>query len=73
MSQLQGERVARALSSHFAFSVKQRSKSAQDIAQHRDTHSSHLALDVRSMALTAKLIMLVSIHSQWTEVIISGE
>lgn len=53
-----------------AFSVKRGSKSARDIAQHRDTHSSHLALDIYSIALTAELIMLDSINCQWREVII---
>lgn len=73
MSQLQGERIAYAPSSHFAFSVKQGSKSAQDIAQHIDTHSSRLAFDVHGIALAAKLITLVSVHSQGRGVIISGE
>lgn len=62
MSQSQDEKDAHALSSHFAFSVKQESKSAYDIAQHTDTHSSNLALHVHSTALTAKLIMLASVH-----------
>lgn len=53
--------------------MEQGSKSAQDIAQHRDTHSSHLALDVYSVALAAELIRLDSINCQWREVTIIGE
>lgn len=53
--------------------MEQGSKSAQDIAQHRDTHSSHLALDVYSAALAAELIRLDSINCQLREVTIIGE
>lgn len=53
--------------------MTQGSKSAQGIAQHRDTHSSHLALDIYSIVLAAELVMLDSINCQWREVTITGE
>lgn len=64
MSWLQDEGTAHTLSSNFAFSVKWEFRSAHGTAQHQESHSSHLAVNVHSISFTAKLIVLVSAHSQ---------
>lgn len=64
MPWLQDEGIAHALRSNFAFSLKWEFKSAHGTAQHQESHSSHLAVNVHSISLAPKLIVLVSAHSR---------
>lgn len=49
---------------HFQWNGNSNLPMAHGTAQHQESHSSHLAVNVHSISLTPKLIVLVSAHSR---------